>query len=1108
MNLHLANFHQTSDAHIQLGFVFGMNSQIRTNIYFLDEEKIIYPAGHNIVQYHIQDKIQVYYYGSTDYRGISCIELSPMHRQLAVGFKSCKQSTQGDDNYENPSIIIYDTITQRKKHQLVFREEKIKYWVSIAFPDQNMESKHIVSLSGNYLTERHKEKDSKEKNLPTTPDGEIVVCYWGLSGSGKILAWVKLSLASIDAFEVSISKKDCSLFTCIGKKVFKCFKKIDTVSDENNKKNKSTLKVQCQQLNGAPTELSQDYTCHTWLQKENSIFLVVCTANGEIILCDENAEFLQVLKDSPVNSQKQAFRIECISSFGKGFIIGAKDATIFVYKGTGCDINPFEEVQKITTFSQLGDLKEHYITGLSVSPISEEKLVCSLSTNSIYQIKLKKDQLFQNEQEQIEAISLNFHSGAINGLDICARKPLIATCGKDRTIKVWNFEEKTLELSWQFNEEALCLALHPSGLHMVVCFTDKLKWMNICLHQQTNSNKQKHYKEITQFKQCREIRFSNGGQYFAAINGAQSSQLIQIFRFYTGEQPPELVFKGHQNKVKCLTWSKDDSLLASCGTDGFIYIWRIDSDQPDARLFEYPNKNIQFNCVALNIETQMIYGCANDRNLYLGYIYDQGQNTQKINQEVILNQIVFPSSHKVLFGGIQDPQRSSGAIRCILFTTKSNNKYQDYAAHDEQGIEKLRVTYDDRYLITGGRDGCVMVFQIKDRDLRGVKMQEGYAKYSEEILVTRQDLDDLKGQIDNFQSQISEFNTQNINSQSNQKDEEIKQLQERLQTSMEYNKTAYEQLEEKKKDIQKKYEEEIKIMKDKQEQEIQDLDTSYQRKVMDEVERYEKKFKFVLDHKIKELKRDIGPREDEILRMKEDTNEMDKLLKKYNSYNNYLGNAVDELYTAQELMNQQIKDQRNTISTQNTKIKRFKDDIYKAVQFIQDYQKLSENIQELKEKYVSQDLSKTTNDDKIQIEQAQQKQHLQQKVERLKRYLKQDNKIHKEYNLTLMTKNVKLISEINKLRKEVKEIQKGEGGQVNYQDRSSSKGNNSIGKVRAHTAGARQSIKYGQKLNDENNFDLIIDEKKKFLQQQNELLGNLKMKLESLKYEYENINQI
>lgn len=52
-------------------------------------------------------------------------------------------------------------------------------------------------------------------------------------------------------------------------------------------------------------------------------------------------------------------------------------------------------------------------------------------------------------------------------MDICVRKPLIATCGKDKTIKLWNYEEKTLELSWLFNEEAYCVALHPSGLHVI-----------------------------------------------------------------------------------------------------------------------------------------------------------------------------------------------------------------------------------------------------------------------------------------------------------------------------------------------------------------------------------------------------------------------------------------------------------------------------------------------------------------------------------------------------------------------------------------------------------------------------------------------------------------
>lgn len=56
----------------------------------------------------------------------------------------------------------------------------------------------------------------------------------------------------------------------------------------------------------------------------------------------------------------------------------------------------------------------------------------------------------------------------------------------------------------------------------------------------------------------------------------------------------------------------------------------------------------------------------------------------------------------------------------------------------------MRVTADDRYLITAGRDGCVMLFEIKDKDTRGLKIKEGYSKFSEEILVTKSDLDDLR----------------------------------------------------------------------------------------------------------------------------------------------------------------------------------------------------------------------------------------------------------------------------------------------------------------------------------------------------------------------------
>ncbi len=59
-----------------------------------------------------------------------------------------------------------------------------------------------------------------------------------------------------------------------------------------------------------------------------------------------------------------------------------------------------------------------------------------------------------------------------------------------------------------------------------------------------------------------------------------------------------------------------------------------------------------------------------------------------------------------------------------------------YQAHDERGIEKMRVTADDQYLITAGRDGAIVIYEIKDKDARGLKLKEGISKPAEEILIT------------------------------------------------------------------------------------------------------------------------------------------------------------------------------------------------------------------------------------------------------------------------------------------------------------------------------------------------------------------------------------
>ncbi len=55
------------------------------------------------------------------------------------------------------------------------------------------------------------------------------------------------------------------------------------------------------------------------------------------------------------------------------------------------------------------------------------------------------------------------------------------------------------------------------------------------------------------------------------------------------------------------------------------------------------------------------------------------------------------------------------------------------------------------------------------------------------------------------------------------------------------------------------------------------------------------KFKFVLDEKIQDLRRDITPKEKEIKDLRNRTKSMDKRLKKYNEVNASLGFMVEDL---------------------------------------------------------------------------------------------------------------------------------------------------------------------------------------------------------------------
>lgn len=169
---------------------------------------------------------------------------------------------------------------------------------------------------------------------------------------------------------------------------------------------------------------------------------------------------------------------------------------------------------------------------------SEDRLCAVTSDNQLYEVKIISQHIKDSDMKPVISMfhGPGLNAGGITGMDTCVRKPLVATCGMDRTIRVWNIVEQRLDIWKIFQEEPFSLAMHPSGLHLVVGFADKLRLMNLLMDDVRTCH------EIP-IKQCREVKFSNGGSMFAAVNG----NVITVFDFNTYEKLVDL--RGHNSKV-------------------------------------------------------------------------------------------------------------------------------------------------------------------------------------------------------------------------------------------------------------------------------------------------------------------------------------------------------------------------------------------------------------------------------------------------------------------------------------------------------------------------------------------------------------------------------
>tara|TARA_B100000475_G_scaffold192241_1_gene165834 strand:- start:723 stop:2357 length:1635 start_codon:yes stop_codon:yes gene_type:complete len=320
-------------------------------------------------------------------------------------------------------------------------------------------------------------------------------------------------------------------------------------------------------------------------------------------------------------------------------------------------------------------------------------------------------------------------------MDLGVQRPLIATCGADHTVRVWNYTRRRCELvhcggqGWS-SDKPSCLALHPSGFQLIIGFPERVRLFSVLFQAL------KLLHELPLIK-CHEVRYAHGGHQFACAAG------VTVIIYSAISMAQLQTFTGHLLPVRCIIWGGDDLSLFSAGADGNVYGWdlvdmaRIEEASQLNHASPYhaiaahipPRGGSLFNGLACTHSAARVIGASTDgilkevcwnvgtgdiaqtRDLKLNAEDSGDLNTGANSLPVIFTALAVASSSQFLFAGT-----SSGAIRAFDWPTiaaedGSLRDYYEFPAH-AGNIIALRIAAEDSLLLSAGDDGVVFVFMV------------------------------------------------------------------------------------------------------------------------------------------------------------------------------------------------------------------------------------------------------------------------------------------------------------------------------------------------------------------------------------------------------------
>ena len=738
-------------------YSLGVQADVKDNVHFVDEQTIVFPAGANVVFLNTETKEQKFVPIAEKAVNITALALSPNKKYVAIA--------EAFPSPEPPQVTILDvqTLKKRKILSAAAAEMQCDAFISLSF---SADSKCLLT-HGN------------------APDWPLAHWHWERARVNNVYNAASNNQAPT-IYGCSFNPHDASVMCVTGDSVCRFLRWADQV------------------LKPLPSNIgkreAQAYLCHAWVSDDR---VIVATDTGDLHLL-ESGELKASISTAPADGMS----INSIVAYSKGFVCGSDGGVVHVFEKA----EEKEYYRRVKSFRIEGHAVK--ILNMAVSP-SEEQLVCTLGDSQVYVLTLSNVDILKPDEMNFDPLPNEFHDLVVTGLDTCLRKPLFATCGLDKSIRIWNYAEREVEISKTFTEEVYSISFHPSGLHILAGFADKLRLMNLLMDDIRS------YREFP-VKGCRECRFSHGGQLFAAVSG----NTIQLYVTYTCEALGNL--RAHSSKVKSVAWSADDTRIISTGTDGAVYEWALKDMK---RHSEYVQKSCTFSCAVCTPDVRSIIAVGSDSKLK--EIVD-GTLSKEFDSDVTLTQLELSYSGRILFAGT-----AAGTIR--LYRVPLTGDYVEIKAH-RGPVTRLSVTFDDGTLFSTAEDSVVYIFDVRDKEGRLARREKDTVTFADEILVTRSDLEEKTQSMQELKTKVEELTMQN-EYQLRLKDlnftEKMKEVTDSYQAEVEEARKSYEALLSSRNEMEMEYEERLKSLENKHAQHILALESQYQQKIITEVERYQ-----------------------------------------------------------------------------------------------------------------------------------------------------------------------------------------------------------------------------------------------------------------------------